>query len=381
MSVASSTYQRKMDEKWSIDKLDSANWITWKFQMRHLLLAKGLWTYVDGSEVLAEDASEAARTAYREKSQKALSTLVMAIGTPQLYLITSCEEPTDAWDALKQHFERDTLANKLFLKQYFRKEMKEGTPMERHLKEMKEITDKLASIGVPISEEDQVVTLLGSLPSSYSTLVTALEARGGDIRLDYVQQALIQEEVKRKGITANDGANRAPQDAALVGGQKREQRYWKPPVCWKCNMTGHIQRFCPKERKWKSDHRAKAAEEIFSDSGSDNGIFAAGDDLPQMGKWLVDSGASSHMTSQLDYMTNYRTFDTPEKVGLGDGRVVEALGVGNVQLKMFFKVSDFKLAVLYDVLYVPKLTCNLFSVRAAASKGNVVRFEQSKCWI
>ena len=40
---------------------------------------------------------------------------------------------------------------------------------------MKEITDKLASIGSPITEEDQVVTLLGSLPHSYSTLVTALE--------------------------------------------------------------------------------------------------------------------------------------------------------------------------------------------------------------
>ena len=34
---------------------------------------------------------------------------------------------------------------------------------------MKEITDKLALVGDPISEEDQVVTLLGSLPSSYAT--------------------------------------------------------------------------------------------------------------------------------------------------------------------------------------------------------------------
>ena len=43
-----------VDEKWSIDKLNASNWMTWKFQMRHLLLAKGLWGYVDGSEVLAE---------------------------------------------------------------------------------------------------------------------------------------------------------------------------------------------------------------------------------------------------------------------------------------------------------------------------------------
>ena len=33
------------------------------------------------------------------------------------------------------------------------------------------------------------------------------------------------------------------------------------------------------------------------------------------------------------------------------------------------------------MLYVPKLACNLFSVRAAASKGNIVRFGHSKCWI
>ena len=49
--------------------------------------------------------------------------------------------------------------------------------MEAHLKQMKEITDRLAAIGAPISEEDQVVTLLGSVPPSYSTLVTALESR------------------------------------------------------------------------------------------------------------------------------------------------------------------------------------------------------------
>ena len=39
--------------------------------------------------------------------------------------------------------------------------------MEAHLKEMKELTDKLSSVGALIPEEDQVVTLLGSLPLSY----------------------------------------------------------------------------------------------------------------------------------------------------------------------------------------------------------------------
>ena len=36
---------------------------------------------------------------------------------------------------------------------------------------------------------------------------------------------------------------------------------------------------------------------------------------------------------------------------------------------------------MYQVLYVPKLACNLFSVRAAASIGNFLKFGKSKCWI
>ena len=103
-------------------------------------------------------------------------------------------------------------------------------------------------------------------------------------------------------------------------------------------------------------------------------------DLSEMGKWLVDSGASSHMIPQKEFLVNRREFDTPEKVGLGDGRNMEGVGVGNVHLKlMLFKVSTSKQAVMHNVFYVPKLACNLFSVRAATSKGSIVKFGHSRC--
>ena len=102
--------------------------------------------------------------------------------------------------ALCNHFECETLANKLFLKkQYFWLEMKEGISMEAYLKHMKEIPNRVAAIGAPISEEDQIVMLLGSLPQSYSTLVTVLEARIDDVKLKYVHLALFNEEQKLKG--------------------------------------------------------------------------------------------------------------------------------------------------------------------------------------
>ena len=53
----------------------------------------------------------------------------------QLYLVTSCEEPRQAWNAFKNHFVRETLANKLLLKkQYFRSEMKQVTSVDQHLR-------------------------------------------------------------------------------------------------------------------------------------------------------------------------------------------------------------------------------------------------------
>ena len=154
----------------------------------------------------------------------------MSVNASQLYIITSCEEPKEAWDALKKHFERETLANKLFLKkQYFRREMSEGNSIVMPLKEMKELTDNLSSIGAPISEADQVVTLLRSLPPSFSNVVTALQARVDDLTMDFVQQQLIHHEQKLK-------AQESKHDSALVGPQKR-----KPLKCWTCDEVRHIQ--------------------------------------------------------------------------------------------------------------------------------------------
>ena len=107
-------------------------------------LAKGLWKYVDGSEVLAEDVAERAQTEFK-KLQRHSPPLSWAISTPLLYLVTLCKQPPkDVWDTLRKHFERETLANKLLLKkQYFQMEMKEGTSIDEHLKQMK---DEPASI-------------------------------------------------------------------------------------------------------------------------------------------------------------------------------------------------------------------------------------------
>ena len=58
------------DSKWSINRLDGANWSVWKFQMKHLLLAKGLWGLVDDTEVLRQGASAQQESEHLKRQQK-----------------------------------------------------------------------------------------------------------------------------------------------------------------------------------------------------------------------------------------------------------------------------------------------------------------------
>ncbi len=106
-----------MEGRLFIEKLSGPqNWAMWKFQMEHLMKAKALWGMVVETDNVPEGANAQTRAEFEKRKEKAFSVLVLNVSTPQLYPITSCKTPKEAWDTLKGHFERDTLANKLFLK-------------------------------------------------------------------------------------------------------------------------------------------------------------------------------------------------------------------------------------------------------------------------
>jgi len=145
-----------IEDKQSLDKLTSKNYSNWKFKLKHLLIAKGLWGYVYGSITEPEESASAqTKLDYTKKSSKAMSIIILSVSDDLLYLITSCTEPKQAWGTLQQHFERDTLTNRLFLKKrYFRTVMGENASIEQHIRYMKELTDKLAALNSSISKED-----------------------------------------------------------------------------------------------------------------------------------------------------------------------------------------------------------------------------------
>jgi hypothetical protein len=86
--------------------------------------------------------------------------------------------------------------------------------------------------------------------------------------------------------------------------------------------------------------------------------------------WLIDSGASKHMTCYKDSFSKLVQKDSPHKVKLGDDYHYPIKGVGEA----FYKLYSGKPMKMKDVLYVPGLKKNLLSISSLDEKGLRVDF-------
>ena len=86
--------------------------------------------------------------------------------------------------------------------------------------------------------------------------------------------------------------------------------------------------------------------------------------------WIVDSGASKHMTGYKDCLSTLVKKESHQKVKLGDDYQYPIKGVREAS----YKLKPKKLVKMKDVLYVPSLKKNLLSISVLEKKGFRVTF-------
>ena len=302
-----------------VEKLDGTNFVNWKHRMGMLLEEKDLWEVVIGEETLPSTASPQDQEKFNKKQRKALIMITLSINDKELSHVRSCKTATEAWNKLVAVHEAKGIANRLFLRDQLRHaKMEEGEKMLDYITRVRNLVEKLDAVGMPIKDDEVVLTLLGGLPKSYTPLVVALESCS-NLLLEDCCTRLLHEELRRHSRNevgdgeaaffgkqgrckeGNRGGNNGrPQESNTRGASSASQ----PRLCFYCGKPGHMKKDC---RKRLYDLKANKSKGEQASTAFEESIFMANDGKIK-DSWFVDSGASSHVTNRREW------FNTMENI-------------------------------------------------------------------
>ena len=157
--------------------------------------------------------------------------------------------------------------------------------------------------------------------------------------------------------------------AAQNDAQRAQPRVRK---CYKCGQHGHISTECTRTLMPLPDDASGASSTLWRHGDTSSAAMQAETSGRLFGEWLLDSGCTQHMSPGGGMATfrNYRRLGVGIPVRFGKrGSAAQAVGIGDVSLH-----GVAGEVLLTNVLHVPELVGNLFSVSAALQHGAAVHF-------
>lgn len=335
-----------------IEKLCGDNYSSWSVHMKSLLITLDYWSVIDGTCPITATPEE--KAAWKVIDSKALATITLCIKPSELIHVKSCKNAKEAWNKLSSTYVGKTPARKVNLfKRLVRFKIQDSIGYQQQINEFSSMVESLREIDVSLPEDFVSLLLLCSLPDEYESFIVAMESR--DILPSWDQlKVKVLEEHQRRGEKMVNGdehvfaanSRRANKKKGKHEKESGEQHRHKNIRCYSCGKRGHIKANC----------NSKAMIMTARESSSLNS-----------NEWIVDSGASSHMSGNKCVFSSLR--ELRQKVMLASGDCVFAEGIGNVNLK-----SEFTDITLCNVLFVPKLNANFLSVHKIIEHGHNVRF-------
>ena len=297
-----------------------------------------------------------------------------------------------------------------------RLESTDDDPTEWFLK-LDRINERLRSIGddqkYAKQEHEIKIHMMGNLPKEYSEIVTKLSGTLNSLTLNQVEK-----EIESHWKYKFDGgkSTKSPTSLAMVvggfgggkpkgGDDRRRKNPFKKPfkgrcrkcgkhghkaaecrspmkgVCFECGEDGHFAKDCPKKtnRDVKTSNpspgagmfigmvqrvptRVSNASKSFSTTSRWAYATRRIADI-EYEAWLLDTGATCHITNDESLMFN--TVECDETVVIGDGTIITSTLKGGVTL-----INSWNERInLYDVLYIPGFERNLISMRQLDKQG------------
>lgn len=326
----------------TLPKFVGRDFAVYRAQMEAILVAKGLGSTI---KVGATDAA---------KDQLAKSLLLMSLDNKFVKLVLSCKTSYEIWSRLCSIHEHTSSATKLMLqKEFYGLQQGPNERIHSLVGRAEHLVAQLEDVGIKIEQSTLVSKIVAGLNDDYISFVSNwMGTKDSDQTVTNLLPRLIAEEELRTR-TRRDGmafSAKARHESSQGDQARRMIR------CYNCNKLGHIARNC----------RNREGNE--SDSGTVTAIVAESNlSVCEIDEWILDSGATEHMSNNMSFFSNLKPLSEPKKVLFGQG-FGRATHVGDIYCTSKVKEENHSLR-LENVLYVPELRRNLLSLSAAQKRG------------
>jgi hypothetical protein len=315
----------------SVPELIGTNYLAWKRNMIDILRGENLWCIINGDSKKPTDAKEL--VVWEEHCEHERGLIGKTVSDSLQVHIEVEDNPIKVWKTLASLYDKtDDVSAYYMEKKIHELDPKYFERIESFLAELKTYNEKLNACGKDYKKIDTTLIILveQKFPSYFDMFIQtqnrAIEMSNGSVKTTFEEfcKGLICEQDRlisssqlvigkahlahskknpHKGShentkphaasTSNPTSNGAPSDAS-------KKKVWKP--CKHCGKTNHAENNffkrwneLEKEKKKSSKEQHVALSAYFIQPGNSSSFV----------EWIMDSGASNHMTGIASLFTSY----------------------------------------------------------------------------
>lgn len=404
-----------MEAKLNLEKLvevsestGKSNYTSWRFKLNLLLRTKGFFEIATGVTVKpSETENSTSHAEWVKKDLDAQTIIGLNVDERIALKISMCTSAAKMIERLETLYGSKAQSSKEGLRmQFFGYTFDRNKNIVDNCLEIDGLAQELRAMGEDVKDEWIISKILNSLPEKFNHFHSAWDSLAEvDKTLSKLFERLQQEDQRMKSresqtvgnalITKGKGKSgkknkhekgqflseksNSSQQNQQSGrmkcfkcgkeGHKKSDCHGKPCQeyieyckknykCNNCQEVGHFAKECPKNER-------KGGKSFVSVSLSSSALESISRDKES---WYKDSGATHHMTGNLSWMINIKPLNETVLIKIGDATELEAVSTGDIYLSAYDGKRWYPI-ILRQVLFVPNLSFNLFSLTTVLDKG------------
>ncbi|KAK4421889.1 hypothetical protein Salat_2139500 [Sesamum alatum] len=338
-------------------RFTKTNFLIWRAQLLPYLRSTKLLGYLDGSitapaQYVNARAAQVQNPAYgqwHDQDQQVLSGLLSSISEEVLQDVVDATTSKEARDTLQRMFSPTTRVRIVQIRVDLATIKKLDISAADYFRKIKGLSSEMAATGNALRDDEVIAYLLAGLGPDYDPFVTSMTTKSEPLTLD---ERIHGRGDRGQGCPPRGGAHPRSSDNR---GARRGNNSRSP--CQICGKTSHTAITC-----WYRMDESYQTEQPSA-------AMAATSSYKIDPNRYSDTGATDHITSDLDRLALRERYHGGEQVQVGNGAGLQILHFGHSSINTVARPL-----ALRNILHVPDISKHLLSIHKF-SRDNDVFFE------